>query len=181
MSSTSSRTLCVILRTSASAIRTSSWVNLSSFLSASSRSVIPVNFLKNFPAHRSIIINRQPIGNSLVDPRLISFVAIPKTLSTSTIISVIMSAIAAVGVTSVYVSRRLKKYPMRSNSSARTSLLAATSLAAYRSHRTFNMRTIRRKNEQNACLHEDTDSCKDGIRRRKYLQNICQKTPLYLD
>ncbi|KAI9447124.1 hypothetical protein BJY52DRAFT_1313190 [Lactarius psammicola] len=53
-------------------------------------------------------------------------------VSTSTIISVIMSVIAVVGVTSVYVSRRLKKNPMRSKSSARASLLAATSLAAKR-------------------------------------------------
>ena len=49
----------------------------------------------------SVEIDTQPIGNSLADPRLSSFVAIPKIVSTSTIISVIMSVIAAVGVTSV--------------------------------------------------------------------------------
>ena len=43
----------------------------------------------------------QPIGNLLVDPRLSSFVAIPKILSTSTNISVIMPVIAVVGVTLV--------------------------------------------------------------------------------
>ena len=43
----------------------------------------------------------QQTGNLLADPRLSSFVAIPKILSTSTIISVIMSVIAGVGVTSV--------------------------------------------------------------------------------
>ncbi|KAI9458143.1 hypothetical protein BJY52DRAFT_1269988 [Lactarius psammicola] len=45
---TSSRMLCVILRTSASAIRASSCVNLSSLLSASSRSALPANFFRNF-------------------------------------------------------------------------------------------------------------------------------------
>ena len=42
-----------------------------------------------------------------------------------------MSVMAEVGDTFVYVSSRAKKYPMRSNNSARTSLLAATPLAAY--------------------------------------------------
>ena len=79
----------------------------------------------------SVTTHRRQIGNLLADPRLISFVAIPKILSISTIISVIMSVMSEVGVTSVYVSSRLKKNPMRSNSSARTSLLAAASLAAY--------------------------------------------------
>ena len=46
-------------------------------------------------------IHRQPTRNSLADPRLSSFVAIPNIVSTSTIIFVIMSIIAAVGVTSV--------------------------------------------------------------------------------
>jgi hypothetical protein len=43
----------------------------------------------------------QLIGNSLADPLLSSFVAIPKIFSTSTIISVIMFVIAVVGATSV--------------------------------------------------------------------------------
>jgi hypothetical protein len=43
----------------------------------------------------------QLIGNSLADPRLNSLVAIPKILSTSTIMFVIMFIIAAVGATSV--------------------------------------------------------------------------------
>ena len=76
-------------------------------------------------------VHTQLIGNSLANPRLDSFVAIPKILSTSTIISVIMFVIAVVGATSVYVSSRAKNHPMRSKSSARTSLLAATPWAAY--------------------------------------------------
>ena len=146
--STSARTLCVALRTSASTVRASSCVNLSSFLSASSRSVIPANFLRNFSTRSSVQIHGQPGGNSLADPRLSSFVAIPKMLSTSTIISVMISVIAAVGVTSVYVSSRLKKNPMRSKSSARTSLLAATSLAAYR---IFNVRRIAQRKRWYTC------------------------------
>jgi hypothetical protein len=47
--------------------------------------------------------------NSLADPRFSSFVAIPKILRISTIICVIMSVIAVVGATSVYVSSRMKK------------------------------------------------------------------------
>ena len=119
------------LRTSASAIRASSCVNLSNFLSASSRSVLPANFFRNFSTRSSVTIHRQQIGDLLVNPRPSSFVTIPKIRSTSTMISVIMSVMAEVGVISVYVSSRLKKNPMRSNSSARTSLLAAVSLAAY--------------------------------------------------
>ncbi|KAH9164378.1 hypothetical protein EDB89DRAFT_2017360 [Lactarius sanguifluus] len=82
---TSSWTIWVIFCSSASAIRASSCVNLSSFLTASSNLVLPANFFRNFFA----------------DPLLSSFVAIPKIVSTSTIISVIMSVIAVVGVTSV--------------------------------------------------------------------------------
>ena len=129
---TSARTLCVTLRTSARAIRASSCVNLSSFLRASSRSVLPASFFTKLSRRGSATVHGQPIGNSLADPRLSSFVAIPNILSTSTIISVLMSVIAVVGVTSVYVSSRLKKNPIRSNSSARTSLLAATSLAVWK-------------------------------------------------
>ena len=84
-------------------------------------------------------VHIQMLRNSLADPRLISFVAIPKILSTSAIISVIMFVIAVVGATSVYVSSRAKNHPIRSKSSARTSLLAATPWAAYM---TFDVRMI---------------------------------------
>jgi hypothetical protein len=80
--------LCVILRTSACAIRASSCVNLSSFLRASSRSANPANFLRNFSACDLVKVHTQLTGNSLADPRFNSFVAIPKILSTSAIISV---------------------------------------------------------------------------------------------
>ena len=93
--------LCVILRTSTCAIRASSCVNLSSFLRASSRSAVPANFLRNFSAHGLVKVYTQLIGNLLADPRLSSFVAIPKILRTSTIICVIMSVMAVVGATSV--------------------------------------------------------------------------------
>ena len=72
------------------------------------------------------------IGYALADPRFNSFVAIPKILTTSTIICVIISVIAAVGATSVYASRRVKNHPIRSKSSARTSLFAATPWAVYK-------------------------------------------------
>jgi hypothetical protein len=69
-------------------------------------------------------------------------------MSTSTIISVIMSVIAAVGATSVYVSRRVKKYPMRSKSSARMSPLAATAWAAYKD---IQREKDSRKNRRDTC------------------------------
>ena len=84
----------------------------------------------------------------------------------------IISVIAAVGVTSVYVSSRVKKNPMRSKSSARTSLLAVTSLAAYRA---FSVRTIRPMKGQDAYDKEYTDACKDRTRRRKDLESVFQK------
>jgi hypothetical protein len=59
------------------------------------------NFLRNFSTLCLVKAHIQPIGNSLADPRLISFVAIPNMLSTSTIICVIMSVIAVVGATFV--------------------------------------------------------------------------------
>jgi hypothetical protein len=70
------------------------------------------------------------MGSVLVRPCCISFVAIAKTFSTSTIIFTIMSVIAAVGGTFVYVSRRLKKFSIRSKMSTRASCAALTSLAA---------------------------------------------------
>ena len=82
------------------AIRASSCVNLSSFLSASSRSVLPANHRRNFTIHSSGRIHRYPIRNSLPDPRLSSFVAIPKIVRTSAIIAVIISVIATVGIIS---------------------------------------------------------------------------------
>ena len=87
-------------------------------------------------------LHTQLIRNSLADPRLNSFVAIPKTLITSASISVIMFVIAVVGATSVYVSSRAKNHPIRSNNSARTSLLAATPWAVYEM---FDVRLIYRK------------------------------------
>ena len=86
----------------------------------------------NFSVPDLLNVHTQLIGNSLADPRLNSFVAIPKILITSTSISVIMFVIAVVGATSVYVSSRAKNHPIRSNSSARTSLLAATPCAVYK-------------------------------------------------
>jgi hypothetical protein len=88
------------------------------------------------------LYHTQPVKNLLADPRFISFVAIPKILRISTIICVIMSVIAVVGDKVVYVSSREKKYPMRSKSSARTSLLAAMPCAAYK---IYNVRRIRSK------------------------------------
>ena len=139
---TSLRMPCVILSASACAIRASSCVNLSNFFRALSRSAIPANFLRNFSVPDLVNLHTQLIRNSLADPRLNSFVAIPKILITSASISVIMFVIAVVGATSVYVSSRAKNHPMRSKSSARTPLLAATPWAVYK---IFDMRSICRK------------------------------------
>ena len=65
----------------------------------------------------------------LVRPCFISFVEIAKILRISTIIFTIMSVIAAVGGTSMYVSSRLKKFSTRSKRSTSTSWLPLTSLA----------------------------------------------------
>ena len=70
------------------------------------------------------------MGSSLVRPCFISFVAIAKTFSTSTIILTMISVIASFGLTSVYVSRRLKKFSIRSKMSMRASCAALTSLTA---------------------------------------------------
>ena len=56
-----------------------------------------------------------------------------------------MSDIAVVGDTFVYVSSRAKKYPIRPNSSARMSLLAATLCAVFQM---YNVRMIRRKQDK---------------------------------
>ena len=53
-------------------------------------------------------------------------------LRTSINICVIMSVIAAVGANSVYASSRAKNHPIRSKSSARMSLFAATPWAVYK-------------------------------------------------
>ena len=65
-----------------------------------------------------------------IRPRLISLVASARNDNTATMISTIMSIIAAVGGTAVYVSSRLKKYSMRLKSSMSLVPLALTSLAA---------------------------------------------------
>ena len=139
---TSLRMLCVILSASACARRASSCVNLSNFFRALSRSAIPANFLRNFSVPDLANVHTQLIGNSLADPRFNSFVAIPKILTTSASISVIIFVIAVVGANSVYVSSRAKNHPIRSNNSARTSLLAATPWAVYEM---FDVRMICRK------------------------------------
>jgi len=51
----------------------------------------------------------------------IPFVAIPRIVSTSTLILIIMPVIAGVGEISVYDSRRLKKFSMRENRSTSAS------------------------------------------------------------
>lgn len=94
--------MCVTLKASSYAIRASFCVNLSKISSASSRSVLPANFFRNFTMCSSVTIHRrQQIGDALIDPCLNSLVAIPKILSISTMISVIMFVMAEVGVTPV--------------------------------------------------------------------------------
>jgi hypothetical protein len=69
--------------------------------------------------------------NSLIRPRFTSFVAIPRTVNTSTTISTIMSLIALVGVMLVYISSRRKKCSMRLKLSISFPWLALASLAAW--------------------------------------------------
>jgi hypothetical protein len=63
------RTLCLIFRTFARAIR-ASCVDSSSVLSASSRSAIPANFLRNFSTRSSVTIPRQKSGTHSLIPAL---------------------------------------------------------------------------------------------------------------
>ena len=120
----------VRFRICAAAIRASSCVNRSNRLNASSMSFLPASFLRNFSVHRSAYDHDFLGSYALARLCFISFVAIPKMFRTSTIIFTIISVIALVGGTSVYDSRRLKKFSMRSNRSARASSLPPTSLAA---------------------------------------------------
>jgi hypothetical protein len=69
--------------------------------------------------------------NSLNGPRFTSFVAIARTVSTSTIISTIMLVIPAVGVRAVYISSRRKKCSMRLKMSIIFSWPVLASLAAW--------------------------------------------------
>jgi hypothetical protein len=129
-------------------------------------SVLQISHSGQFPQEffcaRFSHVRMQLIGSSLADPRLSSFVAIPKILSTSAIMSVIMLVIAVVGATSVYVSSRAKNHPMRSKSSPRTSLLAETPWAACK---TIDVRMIRRKVTEDTHRNEDTNACKYHICR----------------
>ena len=127
---TLSSMVCARFRICAAAITASSWVNLSNRLNASSMSFRPASFLRNFSEHRLAYINNLPGSYTLARLCFISFVAIAKMFRTSTIILTMISVIAFVGGTSVYDSRRLKKFSIRSNRSARASSLALTSLAA---------------------------------------------------
>ena len=120
-SATLSSMACVALRTSAVAIRASSCVSLSSLFSASSMSVLPINFFPYFSGHHSVDSDILVLNHSLIRPCLISFVATPRIDITSTMIRVIISIISAVGGTSVYISKRRKNISIRSKMSTRVS------------------------------------------------------------
>ena len=88
--------------------------------------------------------------NLLNRPHFTSFVAIPRIVNTSTIISTIMSLIALVGVMLVYISSRQKKCSMRLKMSISLSWLALASLVAWvrcqnRSHKGEMWDTDRKK------------------------------------
>jgi len=85
-------TICVSFRISAAAVRASSCINLSN------RS-FPTSF-RYFSENR-LGDNYIAESNALARPCLISFVAIAKMFSTSTIIFTIMSAIASIGGTGI--------------------------------------------------------------------------------
>jgi hypothetical protein len=73
---------------------------LSNFSRLSSISVLPINFFRYFSKPNT---SQQPQTgvktNSLIRPRLTSFVAIPMMISTSAIISAVISVIEVVGGT----------------------------------------------------------------------------------
>jgi len=69
-------------------------------------------------------------ANIQIRPRFTSLVASARNDSTATMISTIMSVIAVVGGSAVYVSSRLKKYSTRLKSSMSLARPALTSLAA---------------------------------------------------
>jgi hypothetical protein len=100
-SATLSPMACVVLRTSAVAIRASSCVNLSNLFSASSISVLPISFFPNVSKHRSVNRDIVVLNHSLILPCLISLVAIPRIEKTSTTIWMIVSIISVVGGTCV--------------------------------------------------------------------------------
>jgi hypothetical protein len=129
---TLSSTLCVTFRVSAIAIRASSVVSVSSRFSALSILFRPSSLFTIFS--KKEVSQEQIIYCSsvyLLDrPCFISFVAMAKIESISIIIFTMTSVIAAVGGTSVYDSRRLKKLSIRTKISMSTSWLASISLAA---------------------------------------------------
>ena len=90
--------------------------------------------------------------NSLSRPRFTSFVAIARTVNTSTIILTITFVIAAVGVMLVYISSRWKKLSILLKASISLSCTALASLAAWdplcqnRSHKREMQDTNREEN-----------------------------------
>lgn len=102
------------------------------------------------------------------------FVAMASINNTSAIIFAMTSVIAAVGGTSVWVLRRMKKPSILSKSSMSTSRLATVSFAAYgRSVITIHAERLHNKTH----YEENTDSRKDDADRGEYLKiNVKAKT-----
>jgi hypothetical protein len=96
-----SSTVCTTLSTCAVAIRASSCANLSSLFSESSMSVLPTSFFIYFSKHPRSTVAHFDRDDSLVLPCFISFVAIPRIESTSTMICMMISIISGVGGTLV--------------------------------------------------------------------------------
>ena len=120
-------------------------------------------------------MDRQDI-NSLNRPRLTSFVAMARIVSTSTIISTIMSVIAVVGEILVYISSRWKNLSMRLKISTSLSWLAPASLAAWELRCQNNLRKQQMKDTDQ---EENADSSENCICRWKCLRinvkNIYEK------
>ncbi len=93
---------------------------------------------------------------------LISLVTVPKIPSTSTMIFMMISLIASVVGTSVYVSSLRKKPSMRSKISKSVSLLAATSFAACEVR---CEKSPGKEIEDDRYQKEDTSTSKDHFRR----------------
>src|SRR5882757_2910932 len=95
--------------------------------------------------------------NLLNRPHFTSFVAIARTVNTSTIISTIMSLIALVGVMLVYISSRRKKCSIRLKMSIILSWRALASLAAWArcQNRSRDRKTQETDRKENANPCED--------------------------
>ena len=120
-----------------------------------------------FLGNLSVKKGKHTHNNLLNCPRFTSLVTIARIISTSTIISTIMSVIAAVGVRIVYISSRRKKCSMRLNMPIIFSSLALASLAACEPRCQIS---LRKRYMKDTDQEENANPRKDYICRWKSLK-----------